>query len=427
MTRLAIANAPPAQVPPPPLPAPMLHGLRLALFTDTYAPQVNGVTRTLERLVDEVRRRGGACKVFSVQAAGTPRPAAVRWRSVPFWAYPELRLAWPGKRAALAELRRFRPTLVHAATPAGVGLAGRSAARALGVPLVASYHTHLAAYAAHYGLGALAGPGWQLLRWFHAGAVRTYCPTRAVADQLASRGFDRLAVWRRGVDTTRYSPAHRSHAFRAWLGVGPHELLVLHVGRLAAEKDIEVALDAGRRLLAASRTRIRLVLVGDGPHAAECQQRAPGGTIFTGRLEGERLAAAYASADLFVFPSRTDTFGNVLLEAMASGVPVVGADLPTTREVLGEAGHFFTPGDPAALANSLLRLSMDSNARGRAAALGLAVARRSTWSAAFDALFADYVAIARRDRAEAAPPATSHDAPPLAPWWRARASAGRGR
>lgn len=406
MIRLAVANDPPAHVRPP-LPAPMLHGLRLALFTDTYPPQLNGVTRTLERLVDEVRRRGGECKVFTVQAAGTPRPAAVRWRSVPFPAYPEIRLAWPGRRAALAELRRFRPTLAHAATPGGVGLAGRSAARALGIPFVASYHTNLAAYASYYRLGALSGPGWQLLRWFHAGAVRTYCPTQAAADELASRGFPRLAVWGRGVDAARFSPAHRSRAFRAWLGVGPDELLVLHVGRLAAEKDIQVALEAVRRLRSSRIGRIRLVLVGEGPHGDVCQRLAPEGTVFTGRLEGERLATAYASADLAVFPSRTDTLGNVLLEAMASGLPVVAADVPTTREVLAGAGHLFTPGDPGELAKALVRLSRDPDARGRAAMLGLALARRSTWSAAFDALFADYLTIgleARRARAEARSP-----------------------
>jgi glycosyltransferase involved in cell wall biosynthesis len=363
MIRLAVANDPPAQVRPP-LPAPVLHGLRLALFTDTYPPHLNGVTRTLERLVDEMRRRGGEARVFTAQAPGTPRPAAVRWCSVPFWAYPELRLAWPGKRAAIDELRRFRPTLIHAATPGGVGVAGRAAALALGIPFVASYHTNLPAYASHYGLGALAGAGWQLLRWFHAGALRTYCPTRAVAAELTSRGFPRLAVWRRGVDAARFSPAHRSLAFRAWLGVAPHELLALHVGRLAAEKDIEVALDAVRRLAPSRRSRLRLVLVGEGPHGEACQRRAPEGTVFTGRLEGEQLAAAYASADLFVFPSRTDAFGNVLLEAMASGLPVVAADVPATREVLAGAGHLFTPGDPGELAKALVRLSSDPGGRG---------------------------------------------------------------
>jgi len=374
--------------------SPSLEGLRLALFTDTYAPHLNGVTRTLERLVAEVQRRGGAAKVFTVEAPGTPRPDAVRWPSIPFWAYPEMRLAWPDRRAAIAELRAFRPTLVQATTQLGVGLAGRAAALSLGVPFVASYHTNLTAYAHHYRLGALAEPGWRFLRWFHAAALRTWCPTQAVADELASHGFTRLGVWGRGVDTARFSPSHRSLAFRDALGVGRDEVLVAYVGRIAAEKDVDVALEAARRAGPPAQSGVRLVLVGEGPHEASCRARAPEGAIFTGRLEGAALAAAYASADLFVFPSRTDTFGNVLVEAMASGLPVVAADVPPTREVLAGAGDLFPPGDAGALAEVLLRLAGDRAARRRSAEAGLAVARRRTWTAVFDALFRDYLTLA---------------------------------
>ena len=389
-----------------------LGGLRLAVFTDTYAPHLNGVTRTLDRLVAEVSRRGGEVRVFTVEAPGTPRPQAVRWPSIPFWAYPEMRLAWPGTRAAVAELRAFRPTLVHAATQLGVGLAGRAAAHALRIPLVSSYHTNLTAYARHYGLGGLAAPGWRFLRWFHSGTARTYCPTRAIASELASHGFGRLAVWGRGVDTARFSPVHRSEAARARLGVRPGEVLAVYVGRIAAEKDLDVALDAFARLGGPARSRVRLALVGEGPYSDACRARAPEGTTFTGKLEGDALSAAYASADLFVFPSRTDTFGNVLLEAMASGLPVVAADVPQTREVLGGAGHLFAPGDASALAARVARLAADPAERARSAEAGLAAARAQQWSAIWDGLFRDYLAVVQEARSPAHRPAAARTLAP---------------
>jgi glycosyltransferase involved in cell wall biosynthesis len=324
-----------------------LSDVRLALFSDTWAPQLNGVTRTLARLVAAVRERGGAAQVVTaVDPRGAPPIDAcgeacgddvVRWPSVAFWGYPELRLAAPQLRPATRLLRAYRPTLVHLATPFGVGLAGRLAARRLAVPLVSSYHTSFSAYAGFYGLGALADPGWRFLRWFHAGGRRTYAPTAAVADELRAHGFGDVAVWGRGVDAERFSPLLRRGALRASWGVRTQDVVALYVGRLAREKGVALALDAMR--LAgealeraadgdAAAPRLRAVVVGEGPYDAECRARAPEGTVFTGRLEGRALGEAYASADLFVFPSQTDTFGNVLLEAMAAGVAVVAVDAP---------------------------------------------------------------------------------------------------
>lgn len=185
-------------------------GLRLALFTDTYAPQINGVSRTLTRLVDAVHDRGGIAKVFTVDVGNREvaegnastndvgaeaRSVARRYRSVPFWAYNSLRLAWPAQAIVRRELRAFAPTLVHSATEFGVGLAGRRAAHALGVPFVSSYHTSFAAYARYYRLGWLSNCGWSYLRWFHNAGARTYCPTGAIADEVTSHGFTNAAIW----------------------------------------------------------------------------------------------------------------------------------------------------------------------------------------------------------------------------------------
>jgi hypothetical protein len=185
--------------------------LRLAVFTDTALPQLNGVSHTLDRLVQGVRARGGAIRLFTTTDPAAERDAdVVRWASVPFPTYPQVRFALPSARAAAAELRAWGATLVHAATPFGLGVAGCRAARALGVPLVTSYHTSLHTYATYCRLHALTEAGWAYLRWFHNAGLRTYVPTHAVRHELAGRGVRGTAVWGRGVDPARFNPGWRS-------------------------------------------------------------------------------------------------------------------------------------------------------------------------------------------------------------------------
>ena len=169
--------------------------LRLALFTDSFVPQLNGVALVLERLVEAVRARGATVRVYTTSdPAGADADDVRRWPSLAFWAYPEHRLALPTQPRVRSELRAWKPTLVHAASPFGMGLAARAAARALHVPFVTSYHTNWSAYARFYRMGALQGIAWQYLRWFHNGGVRTYCPTRATERELAARGFRHMAL-----------------------------------------------------------------------------------------------------------------------------------------------------------------------------------------------------------------------------------------
>jgi glycosyltransferase involved in cell wall biosynthesis len=381
-----------ARVTPPGLAA----GLRLALCTDTYAPQVNGVARTLERLVQAVEARGGVVQVLTVDDPDAgPDPRLERIPSLPFWAYPQLRVAAPAVRAARRALEAFGPTLVHAATPFGVGLGARQAARQLGLPLVTSYHTHFTAYLRHYKFEALDSVSWPFLRWFHNSGRRTYAPTETVRRELLAQGFERTAVWGRGVDPQRFSPGHRSAAWRAQWGVGPQERVVLYVGRLAPEKGIDVALAAVAQAQAARPGRLRFVVVGDGPAEARVRAQAPAGTVFTGRLTGAALSAAYASADLFVFPSETETFGNVVLEALASGLAVVAPDVgPTLEFAHPGTAAVYRAGDAASLATQLLALEADDTARARLGQAGRAEALRHDWDAIFDALVADYRAAA---------------------------------
>jgi glycosyltransferase involved in cell wall biosynthesis len=333
------------------------------------------------------------------------------WRrpSVPFWAYPQLRISAPVLGSAYTDLRAWGPTLIHAATPFGMGLAGRGCARALGVPLVTSYHTSFNEYAKFYRLGALSGPGWAYIRWFHNSGARTFVPTYAVMDELRRLGFQRLALWGRGLDAARFSPAFRSPALRAQMGADDDTVVVAYVGRLAAEKGLDVALGAMRELAprAASRTdqqssgrpmsrarpRIVFAVAGDGPYAAHCRQAAPPppAVHFVGRLEGQALSEFYASADLFIFPSATDTFGNVLLEAMASGLAVIGADVGPTRELLAAGGGITVPpGDAHALAVAIDGLAADPMRRAAIARDGAVYAATCSWDRIFDELVAEY-------------------------------------
>jgi glycosyltransferase involved in cell wall biosynthesis len=388
--------------------------VRLALFSDTYPPQLNGVSRTLERLVAAVRARGGAVRVYTTTDPGAADAAGLSgdiWRrpSVPFWAYPQLRISAPVRGAAYTDLRAWRPTLIHAATPFGMGLAGRGCARALGVPLVTSYHTSFNEYAKFYRLGALSGSGWAYIRWFHNSGARTFVPTRAVMEELRRLRFHRLALWGRGVDTTRFNPAFRSPALRARLGADDDTVVVAYVGRLAAEKGLEVALGAMRELAPRAirngdplrsdregrggRPRIIFAVAGDGPYAQHCRRTAPPAPAvhFLGRLEGRALSELYASADLFIFPSATDTFGNVLLEAMASGVAVIGADVGPTRELLAAGGGITVPaGDAHAFADAIEGLTADPARRGAIARDGAIYAATCSWNHIFNDLITAY-------------------------------------
>jgi glycosyltransferase involved in cell wall biosynthesis len=382
--------------------------VRLALFTDTWAPQVNGVVRTLERLRAAVLARGGAIEVFTSAPddgggdddadASAPVAGVHRFSSVKFWAYEELRLAWPSAEQVESRTRVFAPTIVHAATEFGLGLAGRAASRRLRIPFVSSYHTNLTAYARYYRLGALATPGWSYLRWFHNSGARTWCPSEAIREDVAAHGFLNTRVWSRGVDATRFHPRFRSAALRAQWGADDDTLVVLYVGRLAAEKGLDVGVpalrEAFRQVTEATGKRCVFVAVGDGPYAATVRAQAPDGSMLPGALTGEALSAAYASGDLFLFPSVTDTFGNVMLEAMASGLPVVGAHVGPTRELIGEgAGWTVASQDVDAYVAGLRDALVNDADRARRSAWALAEARRRDWESIWDGLIGEYLQV----------------------------------
>ena len=371
--------------------------LRLALFTDTFSPQVNGVSRTLDRLCEAVVARGGEVRVYTVSDPdASPQAHVERYPSVPFWAYQQLRVAWPVSSRVRASLEKFHPTLIHAATQFGLGLVGRRMSRTLRVPFVTSYHTSLAAYAGYYRLGALAASGWKFLRWFHNSGLRTYCPTHAIMREIESRGFRNTALWSRGVEGEKFSPSYRSTALRALMSARDDTLVVTYVGRLAAEKGLDVVAQAVRRAAQVRPGKIAFACVGDGPYDEEIRRLAPESSWFPGKLLGQKLSEAYASGDVFLFPSTTDTFGNVMLEAMASGLPVIGADVGPTRELLAnDRGWLVKAGDVEAFAAALVALVDNPAMRLRAREKALEFAAESTWDRVWNLLISDYLEIQR--------------------------------
>jgi len=371
--------------------------VRIAYVTESFPPDVNGVAITATRVAEHLALSGHQPVVIAPRAArGAEIPdrrlgyPVVRVPSVGLPLYPGFRVGLPG-RAVRAAVAAHRADVVHLAGPVALGASGGAAAGELGVPAVAVYATDLAAYARTYRLGR-AGEAlcWRHLRRIHNAASRTLAPSTATAADLAARGFERVRVWGRGVDTTRFSPGHRCAALRAELAPDG-EVIVGYVGRLAAEKRLDLL--AG----VAALPGVRLVIVGAGPAEATARRKLPG-AAFLGQHQGAGLARIYASLDVFVHAGPHDTFGNTLQEAAASGLPVVApaAGGPLDLVADGETGFLVPPGDAGALAGAVAVLAAAPElraAQGRSARL--AVLHRS-WPARCEELAGHYLAVLGR-------------------------------
>lgn len=369
--------------------------MRIALFTDTYPPTINGVARTLQRLVAHADASGHEVFLVTPKLEGGVEDHAVYHHRLPgvvFPIYPELKVCRPLDRRGQALLKAFAPEIVHVATEGPIGRSGRRWAQRNEAPLVTSFHTNFPDYLSGYGLGMLKGTVWRTLRRFHAPARVTFAPSTATLRKLEEQGFHgRMRLWPRGVDAELFSPKHRRESVREHLAAGA-ERLILYVGRLAPEKRIDLLLDAFAKIRDRLGDRVTLALTGDGPMMRRLQERRLEGVRLTGYLTGIDLAEAYAAADILAFPSDTETFGNVALEALASGVPVVAPDKGGVIDTVlpGRTGLRFVPRDADSMAAACLQLLEDEDERQRLAeqARGFAIDKR--WSAILDVLFQDY-------------------------------------
>jgi glycosyltransferase involved in cell wall biosynthesis len=369
--------------------------MRIALFTDTYLPTINGVARTLGQLVSHAHARGHeVALVTPALSPGAADGTVVHHQlaAVPLPMYPEIPLARPLDRKGRDRLDRFQPELVHAATEFTIGWSGRLWAKKKGIPLVSSFHTDWPAYMRGYGFGGLETTAWRILQGFHGGARVTFCPSTSTLAQLRSWGFSHeLRIWGRGVDTDLFSPKHRREDLRKEMTpVGGK--VVLYVGRLAPEKRLDVLIEAFPLVRKALGQKVVLALVGDGPYMDKLKREKPDGVLLLGYRTGLPLAEAYASGDVFAFPSDTETFGNVVAEALASGLPVVAPKKGGVVDSVtpGRTGVLVPPRDPKAMADALISLlndpaKLDALSRG---ARAHALAR--SWASVLDALFDDY-------------------------------------
>ena len=357
--------------------------MRIAFFTETFLPKVDGIVTRLTKTLPHLVAAGDEVMVFCPEGAPDNHAGAqvVGVPALPLPLYPELKLALP--RPAVSEaLERFRPDLVHVVNPAVLGLGGIWLAKTRNLPLVASYHTHLPKYLEHYGMGMLEPLLWELLKAAHNQAELNLCTSTAMVDELAAKGIEHTALWQRGVDTELFRPELANPAMRARLHGGHSDTgnLLLYIGRLSAEKQIERI-----RPVLDALPEARLALVGDGPHRQQLERLFEGTpTSFVGYLAGDDLASAYASGDAFVFPSSTETLGLVLLEAMAAGCPVVGANRGGIPDIVSDGinGCLYDPDQPASLIAAVQRLLGDGATRAQLRQAARLEAERWGWAGA---------------------------------------------
>lgn len=356
--------------------------MRIALFTETFLPKVDGIVTRLKHTVEHLQRLGHEVLVFCPDG-GLREYRGAQIHGVPGsplpW-YPELKMAFPRPSIGQA-LAQFQPDIIHVVNPAILGVGGVFYAKRYQIPLMASYHTHLPKYLEHYGLGMLEGVLWNLLRMAHNQAQINLCTSTAMMEALTEQGIERVALWQRGVDTETFEPSLASAEMRYRLSQGhPEDPLLLYVGRLGAEKEI----DRIRPVLEAL-PNARLALVGDGPNRENLEKHFAGTkTHFVGYLQGRELGAAYASADAFIFPSRTETLGLVLLEAMAAGCPVVAANSGGIPDIVtdGVNGFLFEPTDDNGAIEATQRLLANRQEREILRQNARKEAERWSWSAA---------------------------------------------
>jgi glycosyltransferase involved in cell wall biosynthesis len=342
--------------------------LRIAVVTETWPPEVNGVALTLSRLVQQLSQRNHTIQLIrprqdkNDQQANGAGWSEILLRGLPIPRYPQLKLGLPSKKVLIKAWSHQRPDLIHIATEGPLGWSAVQAAHTLRIPVTSDFRTNFHSYSKHYGMGWLSQPIVAYLRKFHNRTACTMVPTRALQAQLGASGFQNLRVVGRGVDTLIFHPALRSQAFRGTWQADDSTIVLLSVGRLAAEKNLDLIVSTYKAMQEAGR-KVKLVFAGDGPYRAVLQSQCPD-AIFMGMCSHAQLALLYANADLFMFPSLTETFGNVTLEALACGTPVLAFDCAAASELVedGLNGWLVRSESPADYIHKTLAITANTGA-----------------------------------------------------------------
>ena len=340
--------------------------VKVAIVTETYPPEVNGVASTIARFIQGLAELGHDITLIRPRQGLKDKPRnefhfkEILTVGIPIPGYSALRMGIPQKNRLIKQWSIDRPSLVHIVTEGPLGWSALEAAKKLNIPICSDFRTNFDAYSTHYGLSCLKSPIQRYLRYFHNNSHFTMVPTQALKNQLVSHGFERLRVLARGIDTELFNPSKRSHELRNQWGVKDQQKVVLYVGRLASEKNLQVTVDAFRAMLQVN-PNLKMVWVGDGPQKGALKLSCPN-SVFTGVQTGEALAAHYASGDLFLFSSLSETFGNVTLEAMASGLAVLAYDYAAARQFIdhGVNGFLADPNEANSFINQGLELMKEN-------------------------------------------------------------------
>lgn len=344
---------------------PPQQSLRIAVITETWPPEVNGVAVTLSKLVHQLSLKNHTIQLIRPKQDKSDRGqdhqgwSEILLRGLPIPRYPQLKLGLPSKKALIKAWTQKRPDLVHIATEGPLGWSALQAARVLRLPVTSDFRTNFHSYSKHYGMGWLSKPIVAYLRKFHNHTACTMVPTRALKADLQALGFENLRVVSRGVDTGLFHAGQRSAAMRQSWHANDQTIVLLSVGRLAAEKNLDLIVNTYHAMKKSNRD-VRLVFAGDGPLRQQLQAQCPD-AIFMGMCSHAQLAVLYASADVFLFPSLTETFGNVTLEALASGTPVLAFDCAAASELVQDNvnGWLVTDEDPQKFVLKALHISKD--------------------------------------------------------------------
>ncbi len=297
--------------------------MKVAIFTDTFIPQINGVAKTLTKLIEYFEENDIDYRVF---APAFKRHAndknIIRFSSMKLFIYPECRLSFPNYPFIKKEMDLFKPDIIHVVTEFNLGLCGLRYAKTHKIPVVSSFETNIPQYLKYYHMRFLETRAWAFFKWFHSKCDRNFCPSKATTELLKAQGLKNVDVWERGIEIGNYSPEYRSEELRKSMNV-QDKVVFLYVGRVSPEKNLDLFIKVANKLNEKYSDKVHFIIVGGGPSLKKLENTAPANITFTGFVKGQKLSEIYASADVFLFPSATETLGFVILEAMASKLPVI--------------------------------------------------------------------------------------------------------
>lgn len=367
--------------------------MKIAFFTDTFSPEINGVARTLKRFTDYLAAQGHTVKVFAPENPSEEYvPSHIhRFKSASFFLYPECRIAFPNYFKIKEELEKFNPDLIHVATPFNLGMMGMYCAKKLNIPIVGSYHTDFDQYLQFYDLTLLSSLLWKYMSWFHRPLEKILVPSPETMHQLTEYGFKNLELWPRGVDCELFHPFYDKLAVRMRYSIRK-EYILSYAGRLAPEKSAGALLEIARNMPPQIAEKVHWLIVGDGPMKEQLEKEAPANMTFTGYLKGPQLAEVYSASDLFIFPSATETFGNVVLESLASGTPVVGANAGGVKSIIGDGvtGRLCEPQNIQQFTEAITTLLASDSKRNQMGYEGRNYALTQKWGKIFDDVISHY-------------------------------------